>query len=101
MHADLECPYCGAPQNVCHDDGQGYEEDFKHEMQCDNCDKYFVFDTYITYNYSSYMADCLNGEEHKWKQQWTFPKECTKMGCEDCSAEREPTEEEWKLILNK
>ena len=34
---DLECPYCDAPNEVCHDDGQGYDEGKAHEMTCADC----------------------------------------------------------------
>jgi len=27
---DVECPYCGAEQEINHDDGQGYDEDVLH-----------------------------------------------------------------------
>ncbi len=49
---DIECPYCGHNQDVCHDDGQGYEEDETHVMECEGCDKAFVFTTSILYCYS-------------------------------------------------
>jgi hypothetical protein len=29
---DIECPYCDAENEVCHDDGYGYEEGKAHEM---------------------------------------------------------------------
>jgi len=48
MSNDLECPYCGTPHDVCHDDGFGYDEGVKHEMWCDKCDKNFVFETSIS-----------------------------------------------------
>ena len=40
---DIECPYCGHEQEVCHDDGHGYSEDIDHEDQCESCDMFFVF----------------------------------------------------------
>lgn len=58
---DLECPYCGEGLEICHDDGFGSEEDELYEMECEYCEKSFVFDTSISYNYESYKADCLNG----------------------------------------
>lgn len=41
--SDMQCPYCGADQEVCHDDGAGYVEDQRHEHTCSECDKTFVF----------------------------------------------------------
>lgn len=64
MNHDLYCPYCGAPNEVNHDDGQGYTEDEAHEMQCSSCYKNFVFRTSISYAYHPEKADCLNGEPH-------------------------------------
>ena len=26
MYSDVECPYCGAEQEINHDDGYGYDE---------------------------------------------------------------------------
>ena len=91
---DLNCPYCNAENEVCHDDGQGYDESELHEMECSSCDKYFTFETSISYYYEPYKADCLNGQEHKLKPTITIPKQYTKMSCADCEYSREPTQEE-------
>ena len=61
---DLECPYCGHWCDVCHDDGLGYEEGEKHEMQCGECEKNFIFYTSISYDYEPEKADCLNDSKH-------------------------------------
>lgn len=63
---DLECPYCGAGHDVCHDDGFGYAEGVNHEMECDECGKTFVFTTCISYTYHPEKAPCLNGGEHQF-----------------------------------
>lgn len=91
---DLNCPYCGAELEVCHDDGFGYEEGVKHEMECDKCKKRFVFETSIFFIYEPKKADCLNGAEHNYKRTVTFPEEFSMMKCEFCGAERELTDEE-------
>lgn len=62
--SDIECPYCGEDQDICHDDGQGYAEDTLHEQQCGDCEKNFVFTTSISFYYEADKADCLNGAEH-------------------------------------
>ncbi len=98
--SDLECPYCQSGQDVCHDDGEGYQEDCLHEMECSNCEKMFTFDTSIIFYYKAHKADCLNEGEHSFKSTRTFPKECTRMECEACDKQREPTPEEWKDILS-
>jgi len=96
---DIECPYCQHEQDICHDDGQGYEEDVKHEMQCSNCDNFFVFYTSIIYHYEALKADCLNDGIHNWEAQRCYPKEYTKMECSMCGEKRTPTDEEMKIIL--
>jgi len=90
----IECPYCGAKQNVNHDDGFGYAEDVLHEMECDFCEKYFVFRTSISYHYESFCANCLNDGNHDFQLTHTFPVEFSKMRCSMCEQERELTDEE-------
>ena len=98
---DLECPYCETELEVCHDDGFGYEEGVKHQMECGNCEKSFVFETSISFYYEPEKADCLNGDEHKWKARRCYPKGFTKMECESCGDRREPTDDEMKEILSE
>ena len=88
MH-DIECPYCEAGLEVCHDDGQGYDEDRAHEMQCSACEKHFVFYTSISFHYRPSKADCLNGSPHKfadWRKLWLNAKfeEVQSRQCRDC-----------------
>lgn len=94
MSRDIECPYCGAELDVCHDDGQGYAEGVLHEMQCDKCEKNFVFQTLISFYYEPEKADCLNGSPHEYKITKTHPIEFSMMRCSTCSDERDLTEEE-------
>lgn len=91
---DIDCPYCDAGLNINHDDGFGYEEDVKHQMECDNCGKNFVFTTSISFYYEAEKADCLNGKKHNYELTHTFPKEFSKMRCVFCDDEREPTDKE-------
>lgn len=92
---DLECPYCGHGNDVCHDDGAGYDEGVFHEMECGYCEKYFTFQTSITFYYEPSKADCLNGGEHELKTR----KRGTSNGikyysvCQNCEHET-PTREE-------
>lgn len=97
---DIECPYCDHGQEICHDDGFGYEENRAHQMQCSNCDKYFVFYTSISFYYEPEKADCLNEGDHNWKAQICYPKKFTKMQCTMCEETRDPTETEMNEILN-
>ena len=96
---DVNCPYCDANLDIDHDDGYGYEEDRLHEQECSYCEKTFTFTTYISFSYETFTADCLNGSEHIFVPTITFPKECTKMSCKTCDAERKPTESEMALIM--
>lgn len=100
--SDIKCPYCEQEQDVNHDDGYGYEEYETHQMQCCECNKYFVFTTSIYYSYSEQKADCLNDEDkHEWKPTITCPVEATKMRCVICDERRKPTESEMINIKNK
>jgi hypothetical protein len=94
MANDMECPYCGAECEVCHDDGQGYAEDKLHQHTCGDCGKTFVFTTSISFYYEPQKADCLNDGKHDWKPSKTYPKCYTRMVCSMCDERREPTDEE-------
>lgn len=91
---DTNCPYCNEEITIDHDDGQGYEVDTLHEQQCPKCEKNFVFQTYHHFSYDTFKADCLNGSDHKFKLSKTYPKEFSRMVCEDCETERPMTEKE-------
>lgn len=96
--SDMQCPYCGADQEVCHDDGHGYAEDVRHEHECTECEKLFVFNTYISLDYTPHKADCLNGAPHDFKISSTFPRKYSRMVCTHCDTERQPTDEEFATI---
>ena len=89
-----DCPYCGEPQEINHDDGYGYDENGIHHQQCGDCDKYFTFQTCIHFSYDLAQADCLNGGEHKFKASFTVPIEYTRMECVQCGEIRNPTTKE-------
>ena len=91
---DLQCPYCQTEQEVCHDDGHGYEENEKHQMQCSNCDKHFVFETTISFYYEAEKANCLNDGKHKYQPTHTSPNAFTCMECSSCGEKRDLTDSE-------
>ena len=95
MSSDMQCPYCNADQEICHDDWFGHEEDAKHEHTCTECSKSFVFSTSIRVYYKPSKADCLNGESHKLIMSKTYPKRYSMMRCQDCGYQRTPTNDEF------
>lgn len=92
--ADLECPYCGHEQDVCHDDGFGYAEDRRHEVMCKGCRKSYVFTTAISFDYYPAAAECLNTGAHEWKMSSTYPRRYSKWECRHCDATKQPTPDE-------
>ena len=54
---DVQCPYCGQWQDICHDDGYGYEEDTDHHQECDLCGKRFRYRTSICFMYKAYPVE--------------------------------------------
>jgi len=94
---DIQCPYCGHEQEVCHDDGENYSENEAHEMECYKCEKVFVFYTEISFDYSPKKADCLNeGGNHDYKPTHTVPRKYTKMRCSMCDQVRLCNDDEKK-----
>ncbi len=98
MNRDVQCPYCEAWQEICHDDGYGYEEGKLHQQECYECDKMFTYTTCINYDYEAQKADCLNDGEHQWERTYTHPSFLTKMRCSQCGETRPPTPSEWGQI---
>lgn len=98
--SDVECPYCGAEQEINHDDGYGLDEDGQYEQGCSECEKTFAYTTSILVLHEAKRADCLNGSPHKYKPTSTYPKRYTKMECEDCRDRRPCTEEEMAQVLS-
>ena len=86
--SDVECPYCGAEQEINHDDGYGYAESKTYEQECVECEKIFAFNTSIYFSYTAHKADCLNGGEHKYEKVYTSSREHQIMNCVDCGKEK-------------
>lgn len=84
--SDVECPYCKKFQEICHDDGYGYEEEKIYKQWCGGCNKRFAYTTSISYDYEVSKADCLNGGEHKYT--WVSPVDWPGWKrCNDCGHE--------------
>lgn len=96
---DVDCPYCGEPQEINHDDGYGYDEDTIHQQLCCGCDKNFTFQTSTHFNYEVAEADCLNGSDHTYQQTFTYPVEYTKMECSTCGDMRNLTDTEMTNLM--
>lgn len=75
--SDVTCPYCGAEQEINHDDGYGYEEDRDHEQNCVECNKTFKFTTSISYNYE---VQCQDGDHdmEPFGDKWPHMYQCKK-----------------------
>lgn len=92
--SDVNCPYCGAEQEINHDDGYGYEEEVIHRQECEDCGKYFGYKTTIIFLYEAEKVDCLNSGQHNYRQTRTIPKCMTKMRCIACGEEKPLTDNE-------
>ena len=92
----VKCPYCGFEQYINHNDGYGFREDEVHFKACPLCDKYFAYETTVTYSYDVRKCDCQNDGNHQWELTMTSPKCFSNMHCTECGEERELTEEERK-----
>lgn len=106
MRETLECPYCEKYVEVEMNDE--YYEDTE-EYSCPECNKNFevLAEPQIYYSTQG-KADCLNGAEHKWKQQIGAPEIHFKGKyiCEDCSASKSvaeelATKEEWDVYFDR
>jgi len=102
---EVKCPYCREYVEINVDDHyEGTEE-----CECPKCEKFFeVFaEAYISYSVSD-KADCLNGGEHKWRQQIGSPDIHFKGKylCNDCTATKTveseiATKEEWDIYFGR
>ena len=101
MRNDIQCPYCGAGQDINHDDGYGYEEGTLHQQECVQCEKTFTFETTITFYYEAYKADCLNGGEHEFEETTTYPVMYKKLKCKICDETKPISEERMQELLDK
>jgi len=105
MSESVECPYCKEYVDIEPDE---HYEDFE-EYECSKCNKNFEVFAEVDIRYSVYgKADCLNGGEHKWKEQVGVPEIHFrgKYLCEDCSATHTKSEElatkaEWDIYFKR
>ena len=58
------CPYCGF-LHVPDCESDEFYRDGDYEWTCENCDKVFKMETYISYNYTtSKISECEGNNEH-------------------------------------
>jgi hypothetical protein len=69
-----DCPECGVPQEIDHDDGYGYEEDEIYEQECNDCGKTFVYTTTYIMFHTVEKAPCQNGGKHKMEPVTHAPR---------------------------
>lgn len=89
MRKDVECPYCDSWQEICHEDGYGYQENEDYEQECSECGNIFMFTTSILFCYEARAAHCLNGDApHQYEITETYPPEFATMRCTICGKEK-------------
>lgn len=80
--SDVNCPYCKADQEICHDDGYGYEDGGEFEQDCGDCGKTFKYTTQISFYYKAYCQD----DDH-YIESWA-PAHPRMVGCTKCEYTR-------------
>ena len=95
--SEIECPYCGED---CGTPDEHESEGVLCEMQCEKCEKNFVYSSSYYINYESHKAPCLNGGEHVWDKMCGAPREFfeRKYRCKYCDEEKQFTEKEIKKL---
>ena len=82
----MNCPYCDHEIDACYD--EGIEEDCIYEIECDACEKTFVYTASIYYHFSASKADCLNGDDCKYEKVVHYPNTFPDwQRCKDCGHE--------------
>lgn len=97
---EIECPYCNAKTKI-EQEGLYCAENIIHEIKCEHCEKNFVFNTEIVFNYYPRKADCVNGSPHQltnWLTLWVIAnsKKVQSRRCRNCEHREQRT-----LIHNK
>lgn len=87
---DVKCPYCGADNEICHDDGQCYDEGVLHWQGCTACGKTYAYETSIDVSHEAFAAPCIDGDaEHSWEETDTIPRCFRRLRCSVCGEEKE------------
>lgn len=96
------CPYCGKDHVFDGSESVDVFDEGTQYFTCELCDHEFTYHFSVTIETDAEKADCLNGlAEHEWKPTVTIPTCMTRMRCQVCSTEREPTKTEWMKILDE
>lgn len=88
----IQCPYCNTAQEICHDEGYGYEEGEKHEQECRECGRYFNFTTAIIYHYEAFCQDDHDMDEweplRRPNEYFKARRNCLRENCEHYEYQR-------------
>jgi len=98
---DLNCPYCGGGNKVDCPAGREIEKGGFHQIECDFCDKRFIYHKSISYSYEAYAADCLNGDEHNYREVGVYPNINPRVACSICESTKPLSEERRQEILKE
>ena len=80
--SDVNCPYCGADQEINNDDGYGLEENGDYYQECVACEKEFNFTTSIMLLHKVYCDESV--QPHEWEDGtvlFQFCKNCEASRC--------------------
>ena len=91
----MQCPYCDANQEAPHGD-DSLAEDLRHEHECSECEKTFVYRTQVSYRFITSKADCLNGSPHQLEFLNGRTVEYSGLRCKHCDYTRNCTEQEFE-----
>ena len=93
-YEEIECPYCEYAYDLCHDDGAFYDEGKTEEEECPKCEKHFLVNSSMSWNFTAEKAECLNDNSHNWAKSYSeaIIKNNPSLGqreeCEACGRKR-------------
>lgn len=96
----ITCPYCASTQELEVERNHGSQPDQTYDQECNACEKTYVFQVDVIFEFDTFRAPCMNGEPHNFEPTRTHPVSMTKMVCEWCDARRRPTADEMKVMMD-
>lgn len=101
---EITCPYCEYEYDLNHDDGAFYNTDGELEKEeCPECNKTFMVESSMSWDFEAHEADCQNGGDHDWQQQTGAPREhfIGRFTCTLCGEEEHRDEEGRKKAMEE